>query len=630
MKRSALIVVLLLLGAVVATGCIASNESTSSTSSPSAISTTTPATPTTNPQTSTSPTTSSTPQTEKGYYPITIKDFANRTVTIKAEPKRVISLAPSLTEDLYYLGLLDRVVGITGYEDWPPEAVNITSVGGYGAYANLETIASLRPDLIIADNAVLYKEGFLENLEKIAPVIIIAPRSLNEIPKAIELLGEVFNKKNKAGEVVEEFNAKISAMRELMKDKPKVKTFYVVWNDPLTTAGGNTFISDVISIAGGVNIFNDASNWPQVSLEEVIARDPEAIVLTPHCGMTVEDAYKLFAGTTAVKNGRVYMIDNENDLIHPSPRLIRGIETMARILHPDAFETSYPLTITDMANRSVTIREEPVRVVSLAPSITETIFYIGAGDKLVGVTDYADWPPAVKNITRVGGYGAYANLEEIAKLNPDLIIADNAVFYKQGFLENLEKIAPVVIVNPESIEGIYQQVELLGKVLNREEQASLVIAEMKAQISYIEGLVANASRPSVMYLVSTYNGYWVGGKNTFAEGIIRIAGGKNAFGDVDGWKAVSAEEIVARNPDVVIIASAYVDPSVFCSEPLSTIKAATEGKVYTVSDPNVFQRPSPRIVLAIRETAELLHPELFDYQPEPLTCPVGETANSTG
>ncbi|NJE48694.1 helical backbone metal receptor [Thermococcus sp. 9N3] len=626
MKRTALLVVLLLLGAVVATGCIASNESTSSTSSPSTTATPTSSTTSTTSQA----TSSSTTQAEKGYYPITVKDFANRTVTIKAEPKRIVSLAPSTTEDLYYLGLIERVVGDTGYEDWPPEVKGIPSVGGYGIYANLETIASLKPDLIIADNAVLYKQGYLESLEKIAPVIIVAPKSLDEIPRAIELLGKVFNREDKAKEVIDEFNAKVDAMKELMKDQPRVKVFYVTWNDPLTTVGGDTFISDVISIAGGVNIFNDTKNWPQVSLEEVLARNPDVIILTPHCGMTVEEAYKLFAGTSAVKNGRVYMIENENDLIHPSPRLIRGIETMARILHPEAFKTSYPLTIKDMANRTVTIPKEPQRIVSLAPSITETIFYLGAGDRLVGVTKYADWPPAVKNITKVGGYGAYANLEEIAKLKPDLIIADSAVFYKQGFLEDLEKIAPVVIVDPKSIDGIYQQVELLGKVLNREEQASLVVAEMKAQISYIEGLVANASRPSVMYLVSTYNGYWIAGKGTFAEGIIRIAGGKNAFEDVTGWKAVSAEEIVARNPDVVIIASAYVDPKIFCSGPLSTIKAAKDGRVYTVSDPNVFQRPSPRIVLAIKEMAELLHPELFKYQPQPLVCSTNTTANATG
>jgi len=619
MRGKALILLLLLLGAVVASGCISSSSTTKTVSSPSQ----------TLSSSTTTPTTSSVSM-EKAHYPITIRDFANRTVTIKEEPKRVVSLAPSITEDLYYLGVLNRVVGDTGYEDWPPAVKNITSVGGYGAYASLEKIASLKPDLIIADNAVFYKGGYLENLEKIAPVIIVAPKSFDQIPQAIELLGKVFNREDRAKEVVDEFNAKVNAIKGLMKDQPKVKVFYVTWNKPLMTAGGDTFISDVISIAGGVNVFNDTKGWPQVSVEEVIARNPDVIVLTPHCGMTIEEAYKLFAGTNAVKEGHVYMIENENDLIHPSPRIVKGIETMARILHPDAFKTKYPLTIKDMVNRTVTIPKEPERIVSLAPSITETIFYLGAGNKLVGVTKYADWPPAVKNITKVGGYGAYANLEEIAKLRPDLIIADNAVFYKQGFLENLEKIAPVVIVNPKSIDGIYQQVELLGKILNREEQAYLVVAEMKAQIGYIEGLVANQSRPSVMYLVSTYNGYWIAGKDTFADDIIRIAGGKNAFDDVTGWKAVSEEEIVARNPDVVIIASAYVDPKIFCSGPLSTIKASKNGRVYTVSDPNVFQRPSPRIVLAIREMAELLHPAVFKYEPKPIVCSTNTTANATG
>ena len=625
-KSKGILVLVILLGAVVALGCVGSKGPSPTPANPVVQSQSKAMTGSSTPRGSA---TTSVSEAQK-YYPITIKDFANRTVNIKAEPKRVVSLAPSITEDLYYLGLLKRVVGDTGYEDWPVEARKIKSVGGYGAYANLEVIASLRPDLIIADSAVFYKQGFLENLEKIAPVIIVDPKGLGQIPKAIELLGKVFNRNEKAREIVDGFNAKVNAIKALVKGQPRVRVFYAVWHDPLTTAGGDTFISDVISTAGGVNIFNDTRGWPQVSVEEIIARNPDVIILTPHCGMTLEMAYKTFAGTKAVKEGHVYMIKNENDLIHPSPRIVGGIETMTKLLHPDALKTKYPLMIRDMMNRTVRITAEPQRVVSLAPSITETVFYIGAGDKLVGVTKWADWPPAVKNITKVGGYGAYANLEEIAKLKPDLIIADSAVFYKQGFLENLEKIAPVVIVNPKSIDGIYQQVEILGKVLNREEQAALVVAEMEVQLDNIHNLVYNLSRPGVMYLVSTYNGYWIAGKNTFADYMIKLAGGKNAFEDITGWKAVNTEEIIARNPDVVIIASAYVDSKIFCSGPLSTIKAAKEGRVYTVSDPNVFQRPSPRIVLAVDEMARLLHPEVFKYTPQPLVCSAKTTVNATG
>ncbi|WP_297506606.1 ABC transporter substrate-binding protein [Thermococcus sp.] len=617
MKSRAFLLLVLLIGAVVASGCMGSNSAN------------TPST-TKSPEQSLSKTQTASQATYRSHYPLEVRDFANRTVTIKTEPRRVVSLAPSITEDLYYLGLLDRVVGITGYEDWPEEAKKIESVGGYGAYANLEVIASLKPDLILADSAVFYKEGFLENLEKIAPVVIIDPKGIDEIPRAIELLGKVFGREEKAKEVIEEFNAKVNALREATSGKERPKVFYVVWHDPLTTAGGDTFINDVIFLAGGVNVFNDTKGWPQVSREEVLARNPDVIVLTPHCGLGLEDAYRLFAGTKAVKTGHVYLIENENDLIHPSPRIVRGIEAMAKLLHPEAFKTRYPLTIRDMMNRTVTIKAEPQRVVSLAPSITETVFYLGAGDKLVGVTKWADWPPAVKNITRVGGYGAYANLEVIASLKPDLILADNAVLYKKGFLENLEKIAPVVILNPKGIDEVYTQVELLGKVLNREEQALLVTAEMKARIGSIQGAVSNLTRPKVMYLISTYNGYWIAGKDTFADDLIKLAGGENAFEDVTGWKAVSAEEIVARNPDVVVIASAYVSPDIFCSGPLSTIKASKEGKVYTVSDPNVFQRPSPRVVLALEELAKLLHPEAFKFTPPALACQTNSTANATG
>jgi len=548
--------------------------------------------------------------------------MANRTVTIKSEPTRVVSLAPSITEDLYYLGLFNRLVGVTKYADFPPQVRNVSKVGGYGAYASLEKIAALKPDLIIADNAVFWKKGFLQDLEKIAPVIIVDPTSLSQIPNAIYLLGKVFNRQQKAVEVVDEFKAELSAIHSLVANRTRVEVFYVVWNKPLMTVGKESFINGIIDIAGGVNVFGNLSKaYPTVSLEEVIVKDPDVIILTPHCGMTIEEAYSMFKDTKAAKMGQIYMIEDEGALVHPSPRVVNGTEIMARLLHPDAFRTKYPLTVRDMANRTVMIPREPRRIVSLAPSVTETLFYIGAGSELVGVTKYADWPPAVANISRVGGYGAYASLEKIAALKPDLIIADNAVLWKKGFLQDLEKIAPVIIVDPKSIDGIYEQVKLLGKVTNREEQATLVVAEMKARIRYVEQEVANASRPKVMFLLSAYKGYLVAGGNTFADSMIRIAGGVNVFHNLTGWKAVTASEIVKANPEVVIVMP-YVNTSIFCHEPLSSIDAAKKGHVYAVSNSDIFQRPSPRIVEAIVELAEYLHPNIFKFHTHPLVCSV--------
>ena len=613
MKRTAFLIMLLLLGAVVASGCIGGGSpGTTTTSSPQSTTTQ-----------STGYEKTTTTETERQYYPVTITDFANRTVTIEKEPLRVVTLAPSITEDMYYLGLFDKLVGVTDYDDFPPEVSNLTRIGGYGQYANLEVIASLQPDLILVDS---YSMPILDELQKIAPVIVVDPHSIDDIPKALELLGKAFNAGEKAQRVIAEMKAKIDEISSAVKKEPRLKVFYVVWNDPLMTAGGGTFISDVIELAGGENIFADTTGWPAVSPEQVIERDPEVIILTPHCGMTVQDVYKgPLASTTAAKEGNVYLIENENDLIHPSPRVVRGLETIAKLLHPEAFRVSYPLTITDFIGRKVTIEKEPQRIVSLAPSITETLFFIGAGDKLVGVTKWADFPPAVENITRVGGYGQYANLEVIASLQPDLIIADD---YSLSILSDLEKIAPVVVVTAKSIEEVYQKIELLGKITNREEAAKAIVADMKARVSYVTSMVAGQPRPRVLF-ITWWNPLYVPGNGTFQHDLIELAGGENIFADTQGWAQVSLEQVLARNPEVIILsAHAGVTAEELCETELVNTDAVKNGRVYTISDDNLVSRPGPRIVYGLEEIAGYLHPETFNVQPQALVC--NTTSSATG
>jgi len=299
---------------------------------------------------------------------------------------------------------------------------------------------------------------------------------------------------------------------------------------------------------------------------------------------------------------------------------------VAKLLHPDAFKESYPITVIDFAGREVTIESEPQRIVSLAPSITESLFYIGAGDKVVGVTDYDDFPPAVKNITRVGGYGKYANLETIASLQPDLILADG---FSTDILDSLERIAPVIIVDPKNITDIYNALELLGRVTNREEGARSVAAEMKAEVSYVSAMVAGKPKVRTFFILSYYNGYWTAGAGTFVNDLITLAGGENIFGDVSGWGAASEEQIIARNPEVIIISpNAGIKPEDLCSGPLSEVDAVKNGRVYVLSDENLVVRPGPRIVHGLEEIAEYLHPDAFNYQPQPLAC--NATASAGG
>ncbi len=608
MKKVALLLIMLMFGVVFASGCIGSKVAETSSSSTGLTSTST------SPQVIFSKTSTTTTKAPK--YPMTITDFANRKVKITKEPQRIVSLAPSITETLYFLDALDRVVGVTQFDDYPADVKKgRTIVGGFGS-PNIEVIASLKPDLIIATSMDM---KYLDQLQQIAPVIVLDPKNIEEIYTSVELLGKVLGREEQAEKVVNDMKTKINDISSRVKGLPKPKVFYIVWNNPLMTAGANTFINDLIRLAGGENIFSDIQGWKSVNMEEVLARNPEIIILTPHCGMGVDDVYKSeLAHTNAAKNGKVIMIENENVLVRPSPRIVEGLEELAKVIHPEAFGGKYPLTITDFEGRKVTIKSEPQRIISLAPSITETLFYIGAGNKVVGVTTFDDYPPQVKNITKIGGF-SNPNIEVIASLKPDLIIGTSMHL---RFLNQLQQIASVIIVDPKNLNGIYKQIELLGEVTNREEYAQSVVEQMKAKVTEITSMVTaeNQTKPKVLF-ITWWNPIYVPGNGTFQGQLIELAGGKNIFSDLKGWAQVNMEQILARNPDIIILsAHAGINAEDLCNTQLVQTNAVKSGRVFTVSDDNIISRPGPRIVYGLQELAEFIHPGLFKYSYQPLKC----------
>ncbi len=624
MKKAALLLILLMFGVVFASGCIGSKATETSSSSPThtpvSSSTSVPTLTPTNSQPTLSKT--STSSTEAPKYPLTITDFANRKVTIKKQPERIVSLAPSITETLYFLGALDRVVGVTQFDDYPADVKKGRTIVGGFSNPNIEVIASLKPDLIIATSMDM---KYLDQLQQIAPVIVIDPKNIEDIYTSIELLGKVLGKEEQAKKVVNDMKTKINEISSRVKALSRPKVFYIVWNNPLMTAGANTFINDLIRLAGGENIFSDVKGWKSVSMEQVLARNPDIIILTPHCGMSVNDVYKSeLAQTNAAKNGKVIMIENENVLVRPSPRIVEGLEELAKAIHPEAFGGKYPLTITDFEGRKVTIKSEPQRIVSLAPSITETLFYIGAGNKVVGVTTFDDYPPQVKNITKIGGF-SNPNIEVIASLKPDLIIGTSMHL---RFLNQLQQIAPVIIVDPKNMEGIYKQIELLGEVTNREEYAQSVVEQMKTKVAEITSMVKNQTKPKVLF-ITWWNPIYVPGNGTFQGELIELAGGRNIFSDLKGWAQVSMEQILARNPDIIILsAHAGISAEDLCNTQLVQTNAMKNGRVFTVSDDNLISRPGPRIVYGLQELAEFIHPKLFKYNFQPLKC--NATASTSG
>lgn len=279
-------------------------------------------------------------QTQGDTYPMLLTDSFGREVTIPKQPERIVSLAPSSTEILFALGLGDKVIGVTDVCDYPEEALAIEKMGGFQG-VNVEKIVAANPDLIIADS--LTTKEVVEQLESFGfPVLAIRAVSVEEMLQHIELIGRAANVKAKAEEVIAGLRGRVEAISQRVKDIPddeRPLVFYEVWYDALMSVGPNTFIHDVIELAGGKSVTADATtDWPVVDLEVLLAKNPEVVILG-HTGQTPEQVKARVNWQTvdAVKNNQVYTI-NPDLFSRPGPRLVDALEEVAKILHPNLFD----------------------------------------------------------------------------------------------------------------------------------------------------------------------------------------------------------------------------------------------------------------------------------------------------
>ncbi|EDS77877.1 periplasmic binding protein [Clostridium botulinum C str. Eklund] len=271
---------------------------------------------------------------------------------------------------------------------------------------------------------------------------------------------------------------------------------------------------------------------------------------------------------------------------------------------------TYPLKIKDSYNREVVINKEPKRIVSIAPNITETIFALGRGNKLVGRTDYCDYPKEVNNITSIGSL-TQPNIEKIVELKPDVVIA--STHFKKDVLTKLEKmnIKVVVLYGPETFDGVYDTINKVGEVMNAKSEANKLVLDMKKKVDSITDKVKNKNKPKVYYVVSYGKmGDFTSGGDTFIGNMIEMAGGNNVASDVKGWK-YSVEKLVEKNPDI-IICSKYFDAKKGIKETpgYKDLKAVKDGKLIEI-DNNLPDRQGPRVVEGLEALAKIIHPEAF-------------------
>jgi cobalamin transport system substrate-binding protein len=275
-----------------------------------------------------------------------VMDETGRTIRIRQPVMRIVSLAPSLTETIYALGLQDRLVGDTDYCDYPPEAQKKQKVGG-AINPSLEEIAHLRPDVVLVTKH-LNTLDTVHSLDALGiPSYATDPQNVDEIVASAKRLGDVLGASEAGAALAEGLQRRLNVLRQKIGALPPRRVLFVVWTDPLISIGKNTFIADALRRAGAVSIVDSKQNWPQVNWEEVARLQPEVLVFADsHSEMTPEHLDALATRPAwrilnAVRDRNFAVISEAVN--RPAPRIVSAIEELAEKLHPEAFvERSAP------------------------------------------------------------------------------------------------------------------------------------------------------------------------------------------------------------------------------------------------------------------------------------------------
>lgn len=268
-----------------------------------------------------------------------ITDDAGRRVPFPTRVDRVISLAPNLTEIVFAVGGGDRLVGNTTYCDYPAEAKTIAKVGD-SLQPSLERIIALRPQVVLISTASQL-EVFTQQLhDRNIAVFVTDPHDLEGVLRSIEQVGQILGQTEQAGQLVKRLRDRMTAVEQAVQKTKPLRVFYQTSAEPLYTIGKDAYVTDLIRRAGGVSVTADVPGaWPRYSNESALAANPEAIILPTggSMGAANSSVTEALRKSPAALAGRVYKI-NDDYLARPGPRLIDGLEAMARALHPEAFK----------------------------------------------------------------------------------------------------------------------------------------------------------------------------------------------------------------------------------------------------------------------------------------------------
>ena len=323
-------------------------------------------------------------------------------------------------------------------------------------------------------------------------------------------------------------------------------------------------------------------------------------------------------------------------------QLIRGAITLAALgplaaacapapQPPSPPAPAFPVTVTDDDGQTVTIEREPQRLITLAPSNTEIVYALGIGDRLVAVSDYSDYPPEAAAKPKVGYIRV--DIERVIAYNPDLILATGA--HRQQVTPQLrQRGLKVITLDPKNIDHVFDNILLVGRATGQTATAEKLVADLKARVRQIETKVRQAkTRPRVFFELD--KSLFTVGPGSFIHDMIVRAGGENIAGDADRpYPQLSLEVLLQRDPEVIIITDigpygGETPESVRARPGWQTISAVKNNRIVPIN-PDLVNRPGPRIVDGFEAIARALHPELFSFRlPTPIDRPAGTYARLT-
>ncbi|MBI3483713.1 MAG: cobalamin-binding protein [Acidobacteria bacterium] len=272
---------------------------------------------------------------------IEVTDEVGRRIFVPVPVRRIVSLAPNLTETIYALGAQDRLVGVTDFCDYPPEARQKTSVGG-AVSPSIEQIVALKPDLVLAQAITMNRRETVDALERLGIAVYSAnSRSVDGILESTRHIANLIGAGEQSEALLKSLRARLDDLKLRLAGRPRRRVLFVVWSDPLVSVGRQTFIADALRLAGAESIVETEQDWPRLNLEEVVRLQPEFLVFASSHSESVRTSVEDFSerpGWRGLDAIRLHRIAAISDAINrPAPRLVDALEDLARQLHPEAF-----------------------------------------------------------------------------------------------------------------------------------------------------------------------------------------------------------------------------------------------------------------------------------------------------